>query len=205
MMNNSSQPDFPGALARNNPSRVSVSAVAWEPVAAIHCEEWLRHGEKLGTIGRAAAWWIGDWVNFGNVKFGEKYSRAARITGYDVQSLMNMAYVASRFSTGRRRERLSWSHHAEVAALPEADQDRWLRHADESKLSVRGLREALRTERRKAAARSRDGDSAIVSPADPADQDVPDPKPTCPNCGFHLKDSETGVLEAGHGPELRSA
>ena len=78
--------------------------------------EWIRQGKSLGTIGRGAAWWIGDWVNYGSAKFGEKYARAARITGYDIQSLMNMAYVAARFHISRRRENLSWSHHAEVAA-----------------------------------------------------------------------------------------
>ena len=52
--------------------------------------------------------------------------RASRITGYDVQTLMNMVYVATRFESGRRRERLSWSHHAELAALEPPEQEEWL-------------------------------------------------------------------------------
>ncbi|MGN2638083.1 LmbU family transcriptional regulator [Nocardia takedensis] len=202
-MNNPARQALHGAIATNNNTRISVSAVAWEPVAAIECEEWLRHGGRLGTIGRAAAWWIGDWVNYGNIKFGEKYSRAARITGYDVQSLMNMAYVASRFSIERRRERLSWSHHAEVAALEPHAQDQWLLHAEESKLSVRGLREELRAERRKAAA-AEDGETAEASAMEPV-EGLPTAEPVCPQCGFHLAQSAESGTRVTRKTALRSA
>src|SRR2546421_2999086 len=125
--------------------QAALTPVAWHPDRHLDLPEWIRQGKSLGTIGRGAAWWIGDWVNYGSAKFGEKYARAARITGYDIQSLMNMAYVAARFHISRRRENLSWSHHAEVAALPEEQQDHWLDIAAESRLSVRGLRDELRT------------------------------------------------------------
>jgi hypothetical protein len=136
------------------PAAPVVTAVAWTPQDGLTITEWITQGRRLGAIGRSVAWWIGDWVNFGNQKFGEKYSRAARITGYDVQSLMNMAYVASRFSGERRREQLSWSHHAELAGLEPGDQDAWLDRAELKRISVHGLREELRTWRakRKAAA-----------------------------------------------------
>jgi hypothetical protein len=111
-------------------------------------ETWLEHGRRLGVVGRGVAWWIGDWLSYGNVRFGEKYSRAARITGYDRQSLMNMAYVASRFPPERRRAEVSWSHHAEVAALPPAKQDAWLDFAQRNRLSVGSLRQELRSARR---------------------------------------------------------
>src|SRR5688572_25663799 len=103
-----------------------MTAIAWQSGENLNLEDWIRLGMRLGSIGRGAAWWIGDWVNYGNAKFGEKYSRAARVTGYDVQSLMNMAYVSSRFQVSRRREMLSWSHHAEVAALSPQEQEQWL-------------------------------------------------------------------------------
>jgi hypothetical protein len=135
-------------------------------------------------MGRTVGWWIGDWLTFGNRAYGERYARASRITGYDVQTLMNMAYVASRFATERRREALSWSHHAELAALPVADQDRWLARAEGDRLSVRCLRDALRAERKA----ERD---AMPSPADgDTERTGADPDPvrgddlTCPACGY---------------------
>jgi hypothetical protein len=151
--------------------------VAWEPADELDCAQWILHGERLGSIGRGVAWWIGDWVNYGNAKFGEKYSRAARVTGYDPQTLMNMAYVASRFTPARRRAALSWSHHAEVSALADADQDDLLSHAEQSKLSVRGLRDEVRARGRRDTNRARKD----VPPADVA---------VCPNCGCHLNSQE---------------
>jgi hypothetical protein len=110
-------------------------------------EEWVVNGRRLGTIGRGVGWWIGDWLRFGNRAYGEKYVRAAKITGYDVQTLMNMTYVASSVEISRRRERLSWSHHAEVAAMSPEDQECWLARAEEHRLSVQDLRVMLREER----------------------------------------------------------
>jgi hypothetical protein len=156
-----------------------ISPIAWMAEPGLDLAAWLRHGQRLGSIGRGSSWWIGDWINYGNTRFGEKYSRAARVTGYDVQSLMNMAYVASRFEVSRRREKLSWSHHAELAALPPEDQDRWLAFAEASGTSVRGLREELRTWRAQA---TQEPDGSEGGDVD----DAADAPATCPQCGYDL-------------------
>jgi hypothetical protein len=83
-------------------------------------------------------------VRYGNARYGERYKLVASITGYDTQTLMNMAYVTSRFEPARRRESLSFSHHAELAALCREEQDRWLERAALERLSVRALRAELR-------------------------------------------------------------
>jgi hypothetical protein len=76
----------------------------------------------LGEIGRACQWWIGDWLNYGERAYGEKYAQGMAATGYELQTLTNMAWVAARVEISRRREILSWSHHAEVAALESDEQ-----------------------------------------------------------------------------------
>ncbi len=86
---------------------------------------------------------------YGNAKFGERYARAAKITGYDTQTLMNMVYVASRFPISRRREELSWSHHETLAAVDVADQDHWLDQAVSNRWSVADLRTMVRAARGK--------------------------------------------------------
>jgi len=165
--------------------RAAVTSVAWRADQGLDLAEWIRQGKRLGVIGRGAAWWVGDWVNYGNETFGEKYTRAARVTGYDVQSLMNMAYVASRFEISRRRETLSWSHHAEVAPLAPEHQDQWLSVAASKGLSVRGLREELRTWRHQLKFGSGDeqsvGESVSGETTDAHDDGV-----VCPQCGFDL-------------------
>ncbi|HWO48080.1 MAG TPA: hypothetical protein VNM41_08470, partial [Solirubrobacterales bacterium] len=67
-------------------------------------------------MSRCNQWWLGDWVRYGADKWGEKYTQAARITGYDPRSLANMASIAAAFDSSRRRDDLTWSHHVAVAA-----------------------------------------------------------------------------------------
>jgi hypothetical protein len=138
-------------------------------------------GRRFGEIGRCSQWWLGDWIKYGNAKFGERYSRAMKLTGYDVQSLMNMVYVASRFEISRRRENLSWSHHATLAPLDVAEQEHWLTRAIAEKLSVADLRVELRGMRRTRAVATGDGgDGAEQAAQVPGDQVR---TLVCPNCG----------------------
>lgn len=130
---------------------LSVCVVAWEPSKDdLQPPEWAAIGRELGGISRCNQWWLGDWVRYGNAKFGEKYSRASKITGYDAQTLMNMVYVSSRIEISRRRENLSWSHHEAVAPLEPELQDHWLDRAIADKFSVSDLRVELRSARRRA-------------------------------------------------------
>jgi hypothetical protein len=131
------------ALATRNPQS-SLTPTSWASGPELQPAEWIQWGRWLGTVGRGSAWWIGDWVRYGNARYGERYKLVASITGYDTQTLMNIAYVTSRFEPSRRRESLSFSHHAEVAALCREEQDRWLDQAMFERLSVRGLRAELR-------------------------------------------------------------
>jgi hypothetical protein len=167
--------------AKKQRPRAGVSATYWEPWEDLDVAEWIMQGRRLGSIGRGVAWWIGDWVNYGNAKFGEKYSRAARITGYDVQSLMNMAYVASRFDRSRRRESLSWSHHAELAGLPIEQQEVWLENTEKKHLTVHGLRDEVRAWRARLLKRAiGNGDQP------PADTGHADDMVVCPKCGYNI-------------------
>jgi hypothetical protein len=138
----------PRRPARPAQAPTELTRVGWTPRADIGLDEWSAFGRRFGEIGRCSQWWLGDWIHYGNTKFGERYSRAAKLTGYDVQSLMNMVYVASRFEIYRRRENLSWSHHATVASFDVPSQEYWLGRAVVDKLSVADLRVESRSWRR---------------------------------------------------------
>jgi hypothetical protein len=123
--------------------RAELTSVAWLAGGELSYDEWLRRGRRLGVAGRSAAWWIGDWVRYGAARYGRRYELATRVTGYEHQTLLNMVYVATRFEISRRRENLSWSHHAELAAFDAQEQDRWLDRAAAQGLTVRRLRDEL--------------------------------------------------------------
>ena len=163
-----------GQEMRRQPS--TISKIAWIPQGDLGHSDWLTTGRRLGAIGRCSQWWVGDWVRYGTSKWGEKYAEAARVTGYDVASLRNMAWVASRFDLSLRSDKLTWSHHVLVAPLDTDAQKEWLERACKERLSVADLRLELRAAgnlERKASSQpriERPGGEVVV----------------CPHCGHTL-------------------
>jgi hypothetical protein len=166
-----------GHEAAPSAGQIEMTNVSWAAPNTLTFDRWVVQGRRLGTIGRGIGWWIGDWLRFGNLLYGEKYVQAAKITGYDSQTLMNMVYVASSIDPSRRLPELSFSHHAEVAALSPEEQDHWLNTAKQSRLSVHDLRLMLRLER------NRQESDADIGHAEPgADTDA-----ICPECGHAFR------------------
>jgi len=122
---------------------VEITPVSWEPQGDLDFEEWRTAGRKLGRIGRACQWWIGDWLNYGERTYGEKYTQALNDTGYDLQSLMNMAWVASRFDTSCRQEVLPWTYHESVAGTDPPQRDALLERAAQEGWDRKRLRSEL--------------------------------------------------------------
>src|SRR5215208_6409445 len=89
-------------------------------------KEWTTLGCRLSRVSSASAWALGDWLLFGQRSFRRRYRTALQETNLDYQTLRNYAWVAGRFQPARRRDRLSFQHHAEVASMPEAEQELWL-------------------------------------------------------------------------------
>jgi hypothetical protein len=108
-------------------------------------DEWTRIGTSLQAVESGMQWALGDWLNYGEAKYGEKYAQAVEATGYTYQTLADFAYVASRVTISRRRETLRFSHHREVAALEPDEQDAILERATAAHASVAVVRDAVRT------------------------------------------------------------
>ncbi|TKK87243.1 LmbU [Herbidospora galbida] len=113
---------------------------------------WERIGKQISLICDSSSWWLGDWLIYGEQAYTDRYRMAIEQTSLDYQTLRNYAWVARRFSLSRRRDKLSFAHHAEVAALSEEDQDLWLRRAEHFGWSRNRLRRELRGSARIAAA-----------------------------------------------------
>ncbi|MGP3953246.1 LmbU family transcriptional regulator [Streptomyces sp. 7N604] len=109
--------------------------------------EWRHLGQQIHIIADSSAWWLGDWLIFGQEHYPDRYRRALKQTSLDYQTLRNYAWVARKFEPGRRRGKLSFQHHAEVAAAPEAEQDAWLTRAEEGGWTRNELRRRMRMER----------------------------------------------------------
>jgi hypothetical protein len=103
-------------------------------------EKWVHVGKVLSAANTSTAWCLGDWLVFGETVYNGRYRDAIEQTSLDYQTLRNYAWVARRFPLSRRRDMLSFGHHAEVAALSEPEQDFWLRKAEALSWSRNRLR-----------------------------------------------------------------
>ncbi|MFA6134427.1 MAG: LmbU family transcriptional regulator [Phycisphaerae bacterium] len=108
---------------------------------------WERLGTALQYMDSAVHWWIGDWIRYGERRWGEKYAQAIQETPYSYGTLRHDVYVAERVDPCRRRPLLTWSHHQEVASLPPEKQDEWLDQAEQEHWSRETLRQHIREER----------------------------------------------------------
>jgi DNA methylase len=110
------------------------------PIGDPTFDEWLACGEFIKNADTSVHFWIGDWLNYGETKWGEKYEEAIKETGLNYQTLANDKWVAANVQFSRRRENLSFGHHAEVAPYTPQEQDILLERAETLGLSIKQFR-----------------------------------------------------------------
>ncbi|MER6710846.1 LmbU family transcriptional regulator [Streptomyces sp. NPDC000877] len=106
---------------------------------------WEELGTELFSFADSSTWWIADWLVYGESVFQDRYEEAIKRTSRSYQTLRNYSWVARAFPLSRRRQGLSFSHHLEVVALEEPEQDYWLRKAEELGWSRNKLRREVRS------------------------------------------------------------
>lgn len=127
---------------------------------------WAEIGRRLTRADQVMQWWLGDWAAFGLRKFEgvtegmqtaecrtQKWEQKPRrgalkefaeANGINYQTLRNLAWVSNKVALSRRRDRVEWSKHSEVAALPAREQAKWLSKAESEHLSQSALRQQIR-------------------------------------------------------------
>lgn len=158
-----------------------LSPTGWTPDADLDYHDWILEGRRIGAIGRGSPWWVGDWLQYGTARWGERYVEAVKLTGFDTKSLRNMRYVSSRFALSLRRDNLTWSHHVLLAAMDPNEQTHWLDRAVANRFSVEDLRTELRSAQRGGYAPR---EHLRESKLDEDDESGPRPMLACPQCGY---------------------
>lgn len=127
-------------------------------------DQWERYGRKLQLAEKGIQWAIGDWIIFGEDKFGEDYAQAIEVTGLKVKTIQNYAVVAKAIPRSRRRDSdlVDFSTHAEVASLKPDDQEKVLAKAAKEHMSRSKVRREA--ERIKRDSRPKPEDSTLVLP-----------------------------------------
>lgn len=117
--------------------------------------EWAEGLRQVCKVFSYCPWEIGDRIVYaqdrwklltdeGKKQHGTLYAAALKSTGLELQTLYNLTSLSRDIPTSRRREVLSWSHHAAVAGLTPKEQDKWLALAEENEWTRGDLRQALR-------------------------------------------------------------
>src|SRR5688500_1025734 len=57
-------------------------------------ESWESVGNFLRYTHTGLQFWLGDWLNYGESNYGEKYAQAVGGTGYELHTLQTYAWVA---------------------------------------------------------------------------------------------------------------
>src|SRR5687768_15608880 len=102
--------DYAGDIGETTP-------VSWQPRGTLKFEEWQAIGNTLQQVGASLNWWVGDWLNYGEQRWGEMYAQAVEITGWDYNRLSKAKWVSASVQFCNRLQKLSWTHHHEVASL----------------------------------------------------------------------------------------
>lgn len=135
-------PAYGSELATPDAPKYTPTALVLHPDTSF--DRWMSIGEALKQMEKSVMWWIGDWCNFGERKYGEKYTQAMEASGYTYQAVADAAWVAARIEISRRRETLTFTHHREVAALATQEEaDDLLDRAETEKLSTRDMRQEV--------------------------------------------------------------
>ena len=73
-----------------------LSEVGLEPVADPSFEHWAEVGHELKLIEDSLPWAIADWANWGEARWGEKYSQGLGETSLSLKTLQTYAWVGRR-------------------------------------------------------------------------------------------------------------
>lgn len=169
---------------------------------ALTYERWQHTGRQIARVVDSSAWCTGDWIIYGESKYADRYRRAIEMAGLDYQTVRNYVWVARRFAFSRRRENLSFQHHAEVASLPPAEQDRWLDRAERESWSRNQLRARLKNSR---ANKGSDESSRVALPRISANAErVRHWRAAADEADLDLKNWIVAVLDAAAFRELRN-
>ena len=104
-------------------------------------------GIFLARVHDGTKFFLADWILEGERRFGEEFAQAITATGRSERTLLNWVWVARSVAPSRRRESLTFSHHAVVAPLEPDEQAQWLEQAEVEGLSTRELETAVRDQR----------------------------------------------------------
>lgn len=111
-------------------------------------EQWAEVGHVLALMDRGLAFLIGDWLRYGEAAYGELAAQVIDARTWKPETVRNYVWLSEKVPMANRMldHGLTVAHHQIIAALPPADQRRWLTAAAaaDEPWTVSRLRAAVR-------------------------------------------------------------
>lgn len=142
----------------------SLTPVGLRVAGAPDYDAWADYGLSLMRLGIATTWALGDWLEYGEHAYGEKYTQAEALTLKAPDTLAHLAYVARRYPLEARRAGVPWAVHAELAALPAEDRAALLERAADEGWSTQRARAERQARRPRASLPAADAPLALPLP-----------------------------------------
>jgi site-specific DNA-methyltransferase (adenine-specific) len=118
-------------------------------------DEWAAVGETLKFLESSIQFALGDWLRYGERKWGEKYAQVSEETGRSEGTLRNYVSVANSVDLSLRNDKLTFDHHRFVAPLrlqdgaPDVEKQRhYLDLAAKQELPASKLRDVIKQDER---------------------------------------------------------
>lgn len=108
-------------------------------------DDWRELGEFLRAVQGSLQWLIGDWIVMGEFTYNQTYAELAELTGYNISTLYDYAYVAKGVEFSIRIEKLKFGHHQVVVAMSPEEQRYWLQMAADHEWSISRLRKEIKS------------------------------------------------------------
>ncbi len=107
-------------------------------------DEWNAVGERIAPVARTFGFVVGDWINYGMNRYGDKYAEAMVATKLAYETLAVYSHVARCVQSLLRNKNLDFHHHKVVAKIKDPEeQRRWLELAESDCMSVKRLRKSI--------------------------------------------------------------
>jgi len=135
------------------PQTIEPTATGLNFTGELSFEEWSEFGRTIGRGMQTVAWYIGDWLLFGEAQFEKKvsseaYDAAVAATGLDRTTLKTYTSVCRSIPASERVERLSFDHHKTLAPMPKEKREEWVKvvapQPSSRPISAKRLRTSIR-------------------------------------------------------------
>lgn len=100
------------------PKKTELSATGLSLPSELTQEQWLDAGRQLALCGNSLQWWVGDWLNYGEKRYGE-VKAAVEELGLNYSTATTWASVSRTYELCNRLQSVSWTHHYAAASEPD--------------------------------------------------------------------------------------